>query len=258
MHADTRLAHDRTRPGAQRRDQREQRPHAPAGEPPDDGRPAPRTGLPHRHLRQVAPRRQLPVPPAGSRLRGDAVVPFLAHRLRAGSLGQQLLRRHLPLERQTQKIHRLLHRHFLRPRHRLDQAQCRCRGTVLRLPADQHAARAVPRAGRGHRGDGGSGDQHQAAAHDAPDQKQPRALPRDDPQRRHQHGPAHGVPRRIRPGAKHYPAFHDRQRQHLRPRLLSRRHARPENPTVGGWPPRALFHPLARRRPQQTARHQRA
>ena len=57
------------------------------------------------------------------------------------------------------------------------------RSAVLRLPADQHAARAVHRAGRGHRGDGGSGDQHQAAAHDAPDQKQPRALPRDDPKR---------------------------------------------------------------------------
>ena len=257
MHTDARFAHDRARPGAPRRDQRQQRPDAPACEPTYNGRPAPRTGLPHRHLRQVAPWRQLPVPPAGSRLRGDALVPLLAHRLRTGSLGQQLLRRHLPLERQTQTIHRLLHRHFLRPRHRLDQAQRRGRGTVLRLPADQHAARAVLRARRGHRGDGGNGSQRQAAAHDAPDQKQPRALPRDDPQRRHQHGPTYGVPRRVRPGGKHHPVFYDRQRQHLRPRLFSRRHARPKDRAVGGRPPCAVLRALARRRPRQAARYRR-
>ena len=57
VHADARAAHDRRRCAPQRRDERQQRPHESAARFSHDARNPRRRRLPHRHVRQVAPRR---------------------------------------------------------------------------------------------------------------------------------------------------------------------------------------------------------
>ncbi len=68
VHADTRGYHDRTQPPAQRRLGHLLGPLDPAQGRGDHGRCLRAERLPHRHVRQVAPRRQLPLPATGPRL----------------------------------------------------------------------------------------------------------------------------------------------------------------------------------------------
>ena len=121
VHADARAAADRRRRAAQRRDERQQRPHAAAPRDSDDGRHLRRRRLPTRPVRQVAPRRQLSLPPAGPRFpRSRSGFPRRTSARRAGLLEQRLLRRHLLAQRRAQAVRRLLHRRLLRRGDALD------------------------------------------------------------------------------------------------------------------------------------------
>ncbi len=102
--------------------------------------------LPLRPVRQVAPRRQLSLPPAGPRLSRVDLVPVVAHRQRARLLEQRLLRRHVLPQRTTQAVHGLHDRRVFRAGDPVD-ADRGCGGaTVFLLPRHRRRARAAVRA----------------------------------------------------------------------------------------------------------------
>jgi len=237
LHADARSAHDGPPADPQRRlGDDVGPPHAPPRRS-YHGRGLPRQRLPHGHVRQVAPRRLLSVPPAGPRLRDGRRAQGRRSRTDARLLEQHVLRRHVFRRRRPAEVRRLLHRHLVRPGDEVHRGEQRA--AVLLLPRDERAARALPRRRR-----------IQAALRRQ--RQHPGAgVLRHDHEHRREHGPADRAARRTRPPRQHDPHLHDRQRHVGRlpgRQGLQRGDARHQGLVLRRRPPRAVLHSLARGR----------
>ena len=90
LHPHPQPDHDRPRLSGHRRLLHLLRPRVHPPGRADHGRRLRRLGLPHRPVRQVAPGRQLPLPPAGSRVSGILHLQWLGDRFHIGALGQRI------------------------------------------------------------------------------------------------------------------------------------------------------------------------